>query len=110
VTCPREPYVPSPDFVIAMTILMAIACVLLSGCTTPGPTLPKVVEVLVEKPARVPDWARRPVSKPMRADGTVGALLVSHEQRGDVIDLLNCRLALLVALGDGREIEKDTCE
>jgi hypothetical protein len=58
----------------------------------------------------VPDWARRPVARPERADGTVQALLVSHQARGATIDLLNCRIALLVQLYDGHAIDPATCE
>ena len=105
----KEPYNPTRAFLWSLLVLMFFACIILAGCKTAAPVLPKTVTVVVEKAKPIPAWAARELAVPQRKDGTVEALVVSHEARGRAIELANCRTRLLVELYMGREIDEGAC-
>lgn len=90
---------------IAITPLLTAA-----SCGNTRPQLPEVVEVVVEKPKPIPTWATDELPKPVAADGTVGARVVSEDARGHVIDLANCHRRLLRKLDKGEQVDPKECK
>lgn len=103
----------------------------LQGCATSLPKIPpspKVVTVTVHDYKPLPCWATytegdAPCAlpnglpfvriKPIPADGTPGGLWISHEARGEVIDLDTCirrLLRKLDAIDNGLAPSPATCE
>ena len=94
------------------TLIAMAAFALLAACrTTPEPpTVPETVTVVVERYRDMPEWATDPLPTPQPVDGTVGALLDSHEARGSVNGLANCHRRLLRQLDRGEDVRPDACE
>jgi hypothetical protein len=92
----------------AIGFLVAVLAGLLTGCAS-TPIVPETVTVVVEKMIPVPEWATKPIVKPLPSDGTVGATLVSDYAKGTVIDLMNCHRALLRKLGAGLPADPKEC-
>jgi hypothetical protein len=96
-----------------MSRLLAVATLLLlAGCATSPklPNVPREVTVAVKEYRHLPPELLRPVAKPVASDGSLGALNRTFGQRGDVIDLLNCRLALLAQIDDGGAADPHACD
>ena len=91
------------------TLILLIAIALLSACKT-LPTVPEKITVVVEKYKPLPDWATKPLRKPMPADGTIGEIMASEFSRGVIIDLANCRARLLLKLDRGEAVDAKDCE
>jgi hypothetical protein len=91
-------------------IAIAIGClVVLSGCGQVRPSVPQQVTVVVEKFKPLPAWAKRRLPKPVAASGTVRAHLENEDARGGVIDVANCRAALLERLDAGEQVDEKEC-
>lgn len=95
-------------------LLLVLALPFLAGWSCAGnpsrPNVPREVTVVVKEYRKLPPELLRPVVKPVATDGTLGALNRGYGERGDVIDLLNCRLALLAQVNDGGAVDAHACE
>lgn len=91
------------------TLIALILLCLLAACQS-VPTVPKTVTVVVEKYKPLPDWATKPLRKPMPADGTIGEIMASEFSRGMIIDVANCRARLLLKLDRGEAVKPEDCE
>lgn len=97
-----------PVTLIATMVLVPLLTA--ASCGTTRPQLPETVEIVVEKYRDLPTWATDPLPKPMPADGTVGARVMSEDARGHVIDLANCHRELLRKLDKGEQVDPKECE
>lgn len=93
----------------ALIVMIALG---LSACASSGdikmPEVPKVVTQTVKEYRPLPANLLRTEVKPTPANGSLGALDASHSKRGDVIDVLNCRIAALAQLNQGQAAQ--ACE
>lgn len=93
---------------VFVVLLVVLAVVGLTGCAT-APNVPKQVTVIVEKRVPLPAWATDPLTKPEPVDGSIGARVRSHEERGITIDIANCHRRLLKKLDAGDAVDPKEC-
>lgn len=92
-----------------MKMILLVMVLTLTGCQWFKQNLPGNTEVTVTKYRDFPEWATRQYQKPMPADGTVGARVISHDERGQLIDLLLCDRWLLTLIEKGEKVSHDQC-
>lgn len=96
------------------TALIGLIAIALGACASGGevkmPDVPKVVTQTVKEYRPLPPQLLRPEEKPEPANGSLGALDRSHAKRGDVIDVLNCRILALQAVDGGLDVPGHACD
>ena len=93
-----------------MKSLLAVALALaLSACQT-LPDLPDTITVVEKEFQPIDSTFTDVVEKPQPTDGSVGARVISHDKRGQLIDLWACHRRLLARLSAGEKVDMKECD
>lgn len=98
---------------LLLGIALMFAVALLAGCSSGGgsklPTLPEVVDNVIEKPKPLPGWATIELPLPQLASGKLGDHLSYEDQLRATVRLANCHRKLSDRISRGEHADPGTC-
>jgi len=97
--------------IVVVCVLAVVALLLFGavGCKS-TPVIPKVNTVVVEKFKPLPDWADKPVAKPVLPDTTVGGHATQENALDAWFDYFVCIRGLVRQLDAGKTVTPDDCK